>query len=166
MFVSLTRNQRIKAGWIVALAYLLCILAPTLSYALPGEHAVAHCMPPEGVMSGSAHVHDKAVQPIHAHLDAQTHDHSPAPPKATSGDHGQSSIATPQADDEGSSSKGPHTANGQCCALMCVSAMPASHFDIAMPPMSNALRIATSYRALADNGPAVRDRPPSPDLIA
>lgn len=44
MLVRLTRDQRKKAGWIVALVYLLCIMAPTLSYAMPGKQAVSDCM--------------------------------------------------------------------------------------------------------------------------
>lgn len=44
MFVGLTRTKRLRAGWIIALAYLFCVLAPTLSVALPGSHAIAYCL--------------------------------------------------------------------------------------------------------------------------
>jgi hypothetical protein len=148
-----------RAGWVVALVYLLCIMAPTLSYALPGEHAVAPCITVEGVMSGSMHMHDEAVQPMHAHLDGQMHDHSPVHAIATSDDD-QSSMSAAMDGDEAPSKKGPHTTSGQCCALMCVSAMPAPLFDIAMPSMPTVVRIVTSYRAVADNAPAVHYRPP------
>jgi hypothetical protein len=36
--------KRLRAGWIVALVYLLCVLAPTLAFALPGSRAVTPCL--------------------------------------------------------------------------------------------------------------------------
>ena len=36
--------KRVRAGWIVALIYLLCVLAPTLSFAMPGSRAVTPCL--------------------------------------------------------------------------------------------------------------------------
>jgi hypothetical protein len=132
-----------KAGWIVALVYLLCVMAPTLSYALPGEFAVP-CMSMGGLMSDSM----------------QMHDHSPAHAMAMSDDHERSSMSAAMDGEEAPSNKGPHTTSGQCCALMCVSAMPAPLFDFAMPPVPTVVRIATGYRAAADNAPAVQYRPP------
>src|SRR5258705_12803341 len=41
MLTSLTRLKRLRAGWIIVLIYLLCVLAPTISFALPGSQAVA-----------------------------------------------------------------------------------------------------------------------------
>ncbi|KZD21203.1 hypothetical protein [Tardiphaga robiniae] len=149
-----------KAGWIVALVYLLCIMAPTLSYALPGEHAVVPCMTMEGVVSGSMHMHDEAVQPMHAHIDGQMDGHSSAHSMAMFDDDEQSSMSAAMDGDKAPSKNGPHTTSGQCCALMCVSAMPAPLFDIAMPSMPTVVRIVTSYRAVADNAPAEHYRPP------
>lgn len=44
MLIGLTKTQQLKAGWLVALAYLFCVLAPTLSFALPGGHATPYCL--------------------------------------------------------------------------------------------------------------------------
>lgn len=159
MLVRLTRKRRLKAGWLVALVYMLCILAPTLSYALPGEHAPAHCLTMEG-MSGSMHMHDEAVQPMHAHLDGQQHDHASAQPASMSDAADMMTMSDDMDGDGMPAKKAPHTTSGQCCALMCVTAMPASLVDFAMPPMPTLVRIATSYRATADNAPAVQYRPP------
>jgi hypothetical protein len=159
MLVRLTRNRRMKAGWIVALVYLLCVMAPALSYALPGEHAVP-CMSMGGLTSGAMQMHDEAVQPMHAHLDGQMHDHSPAHAMAMSDDEPSSMVSSFMESDEVPAHKGPHSTGGQCCAQMCVSAMPASLYDIAMPPMPTVVRIVTAYRAAADNAPAVHYRPP------
>jgi hypothetical protein len=158
MLVRLTRNQRMKVGWIVALFYLLCVMAPTLSYALPGQHVVP-CMSMGALMTDSMRMHDEAVQPIHAHLDGQAHGHSAPHAMAMSGDD-QSSMASAMDDDEAPGKTGPHSSGSQCCATMCVTAMPASLVDLATPPMPRVVQISTSYRATADNAPAVQYRPP------
>jgi hypothetical protein len=142
----------------VAFVYLLCVMAPALSYALPGEHVVP-CMSMGGLMAGEVQMHDEAVQPMHAHLDGHMHDHSPAHAMVMSGDV-PSSMSSVMAGDEVPDHKGAHSTGGQCCAQMCVSAMPASLYDIAMPPMPTVVRIVTTYRAVADNAPAVHYRPP------
>ena len=158
MLVRLTRNQRLKAGWIVALFYMLCVMAPALSYALPGEHAVP-CMSMGGLMTDSMRMHDEVVQPIHAHPDGQAHDHS-APHAMAMSDDDQSLMASAMEDDEAPGKTGAHSSGSQCCATMCVTAMPASLVDLETPPMPPVIRISRSYRAAADNAPAVHYRPP------
>lgn len=160
MLVRLNRNQRIKAGWLVAFVYLLCILTPAISYASAGDQAVVPCMTLEGAMFGSMHMHDEGVQPTLTHIDGQIHDHSLTHPIAVSGDDDQSSMSAAMAGEEDPSKSGPHTTSGQCCAQMSVSGLLAPLFDIAMPPLPTAVRIETSYRAVADNAPAVHYRPP------
>ena len=147
MLVRLARDQRKKAGWIVALVYLLCIMAPTLSYAMPVKQAVSDCMTIEGVAAGSMHMHDLSAPTITAHVDEAAHDHAQAQPAAMS-------------DADSPSKKGPHTTSGQCCALMCIGAMPAPLMEIASPSAPTVVRITTSYRATADNAPDVHYRPP------
>jgi len=149
-----------KAGWIVALVYLLCVMAPTLSYALPGEHSAASCMTAEGVMPGSRHMHDEVTQPMHVYLDDQTHDHLIGHSMAMSDEDEQSAMSAAMDGDAAPSKKGPHTTGGKCCAQMCVTAMVASTLNIASPSMPTIVRIVTSYRVLADNAPAVHYRPP------
>lgn len=159
MLVRLTRKRRLKAGWFAALVYLLCILAPTLSYALPGEHSVVHCMTMEG-MTGSAHMHDEGMQPMHAHIDGQADDHASAQPASMSGADDMAAMSDDMDGDGMPAKKGPHTTSGQCCALMCVSMMPAPAFEMSAPLAPNVVHITTTYRAMADNAPAVHYRPP------
>jgi len=52
----MTKTKRLRAGWFVALIYLLCVLAPTLSFALPGSQAVAPCLIDAGHVLGILHV--------------------------------------------------------------------------------------------------------------
>ena len=50
MFVRLTRTKRWRAGWLLALAYVFCVLAPGASFAF----------------TGGGHAHDHSG--IHAHF--------------------------------------------------------------------------------------------------
>ena len=159
MLLNLTRKRRQKAGRHVALIYMLCILAPTLSYALPGEHAPAHCLTMEG-MSGSMLTHDEAVRPMHVHLDGQPHDHGSAQMSSMSDANDMVAMSDDMDGDGIPAKKGPHTTSGQCCALMCVSAIPAPAFEIAAPSAPSVVHVATTYRAMTDNAPAVHYRPP------
>ncbi|UGV24774.1 hypothetical protein E0H22_03205 [Rhodopseudomonas boonkerdii] len=157
MLVRLTRNQRKKAGWIIAWVYLLCIMAPTLSYAAPGKDASSHCMTMKGAATGSMHDHDQSDPTILAHGHGTAHDHAQAQPAAIAGDD-YPSIAMPSEDP--SPQKGPHTTSGQCCVLMCIGTMPAPLLEITSPSIPTVVRMTTSYRATADNAPDVHYRPP------
>lgn len=156
MLVRLTRNRRKKAGWLVALVYLLCIMAPTLSYAVPGERAVVHCMPMDGV--SSTHMHDDTMRPMPLVGQAEVSSAS----MALSGDDtmaSMSAVILDDGEDGAAPRKGPHT-GGPCCALMCVSVMPTLLLDIAAPSVPTVIRIVSEYRAAADNAPDVHYRPP------
>jgi hypothetical protein len=159
MLVRLTRDQRKKAGWIVALVYLLCIMAPTLSYAMPGKQAVSGCMTIEHVATGSMHMRDLPAPARLTHVDEAMHDHAQAQPTAMSGDD-LSLMSAEMSDEDTPPSKGPHTTSGQCCVLMCIGAMPAPLLEIASPSGLTVVRMTTSYRATADNAPDVHYRPP------
>ena len=148
MFVKLTTKQRRKAGWLAALVYMLCILAPTLSYALPGQHAVVDCMTIEGVAAGAMHMHAVA-EPMPAHL---VHDHA-------SGHDEQASVSPISSDEQAPTKKSPHL-SGQCCALMCLTILPASIVEVLAPSAPTLIRVATSYAAPTDNASVVHYRPP------
>ena len=69
--------------------------------------------------------------------------------------------AKPVALNDGSApAKAPHSSDGQCCGLMCVTALPATLVDVAKPSVPKAVREAESYRKLTDNAPPQRYRPP------
>ena len=157
MLVSLTRTYRLKAGWIVALAYLLCVLAPTISYALPGEHSLAPCLADDNHVPGIVPVHSEMTTK-HVHKDGQVNEHSATHAHAGSdGNHHQVSMAM---DSKPASEKGPHSSDGQCCGLMCVSALPASLIDIVTPSMPMAVREAERFLEVTDNPPSRLYRPP------
>ena len=147
MFVRFTTKQRRKAGWIAALVYVLCILAPTLSYALPGHHAVVDCMTIEGVATGAMHMHSVG-EPAHDHASA---------PSMDDGDDASAILAS--SSDEAPAKKNPHM-SGQCCAMMCLTVLPAPIVEVTVPSVPTLIRVATSYSAPADNAPVVHYRPP------
>lgn len=155
MLVRLTRAQRLKAGWFIALAYLLCVLAPTISFALPGQHPVAPCLTGESHMVGMVHVSNSAS--AHLHGDGHAHDHSAMHSSAAHADGDQASVAI---DDASGSHKAPHAPKGLCCGLMCVSALPATLTDIVTPAVPTTLRVTDGYRAVTDSAPARLYRPP------
>jgi hypothetical protein len=156
MFVGLTRTKRLKAGWIVALAYLFCVLVPTLSVALPGSQAIAHCLTDNDHMLGLVHVHSESIAQ-HVHNEGQAHDHAQTGGHVA-GDRHAKSVAM----SEGSSpEKIPHSPNGKCCGLMCVTALPAAEADIAKPLLPKTVRISENHRKLTDDAPTRLYRPPN-----
>ncbi|MDR6660473.1 hypothetical protein J2W51_003043 [Tardiphaga robiniae] len=160
MLVRLTRVQRLRAGWFVALAYLLCVLAPTISFALPGQHPVAPCLTGESNMAGMVHVNSSAS--AHMHGDGHAHDHSVAHASAahSAAAHADGNHALTAIDDASGPQKVPHSPSGPCCGLMCISALPAPLTDIVTPSVPTVLRVTEGYRAVTDSAPARLYRPP------
>lgn len=153
MLVRLTRVKRLRAGWLVALAYLLCVLAPTISYALPGVHAPAPCLTDENHIPGMVHVHS---EPQHVHDNGQIHDHAAAQAHFGDVDHSMS-VAS---DSKSAPEKAPHKSGGECCGLMCVTAIPAKVVDIVKPAAPTAVCDVEGYQNVADNAPPRLYRPP------
>jgi hypothetical protein len=157
MLTNLTRLKRLRAGWLVALIYLLCVLAPTISYALPGEHAVAPCLTDENHVPGMVHVHNE-MPTHHVHKDGHVHDHSGGHSHSRSdGDHRSASVAL---NANSVPEKAPHSSSGECCGLMCVTALPATLIDIVKPSAPTALCVVEGYRKVTDNAPPRLYRPP------
>jgi hypothetical protein len=138
MFVRLTRRNRTKAGWLVALLYLFCVLAPGVALALGNS---APCLPNVGTTSvhseHSATAHDHATMHDHAaHADAAPHEHK-------------------QHRHDGKTSPGP------CCAMLCLSALAADLPAIEKPAQPSAIRVAEIARRLHGTTPPLLDRPPN-----
>jgi hypothetical protein len=158
MLTRLTRTRRVRAGWLIALSYLLCVLAPTISFALPGEHSFAICLTDEDHVPGMVHVHNDAPSQ-HIHGDGHTHHyHSDGLLQANS-DGGQPAMSMAP-DDKSAPQRAPHSSEGQCCGLMSVSALPAVLIDIVTPSVPTAICEAEGYRKVTDNGPPRLYRPP------
>jgi hypothetical protein len=152
MLTRLTRLKRLRAGWFVALIYLLCVLAPTLSFALPGSRAVTPCL----TEAAAVHMHTGApVQRVRN--DGHVHDHANVHSHANPGNDHPISTAL---NDQSAPEKAPHSSGGQCCGLMCVTALPATLIDIVKPSAPTALCEVEGYRKVTDNGLSRHYRPP------
>src|ERR1700736_4673115 len=131
MIIGLSRMKRVRSGSFVALIYLLCVLAPTLSFALPGSQAVAPCLIDASHALGILHVHTE-LPAQHVHTDSRGHDHAGGHSHAISDDaRGSVSMVL---DGKPVPEKAPHLSDGQCCGLTCVIALPATLVDILKPP--------------------------------
>ena len=157
MLVRLRKTKRLRAGWFVALIYLLCVLAPSLSFALPGSHAIAPCLAIDNPIPGVVLVHNQGpAEHVHAgeHVHGQSVAHSHA---SSDGVDRSMSIAL---NAKQLPKKAPHSSGGQCCGLTCVTALPATLIDIAKPSPPAAVGEDTSCQKAADNPPAGLYRPP------
>lgn len=162
MFVRLSRPRRLKAGWLFALIYLLCVTVPSASFAF--GKVVPHCLTMNGLglsstqMHGSMQMHGGA-ETEHVHVDSAMHDHSGMHSlTAPGGDNGVAQIAVK---DTSAPAKVPHKSyDAQCCGLMCLTALPATLLDIVTPPALTIICAAEVPRYFTDNAPVRHYRPP------
>lgn len=149
MLARLSKRSRLKAGWCVALAYLFCMLAPSLSFAFADAGRTAPCLIEDhgpGMMHGAArHVHDAGAAHDHVHMHGASSDHA--------GVMAQHDAALPVKD--------PHkSTDTRCCGLVSVSAIPAGE-TVLIEPAFVASRCATEGRPfVANHAPPTPYRPP------
>lgn len=154
MLVRLTKATRLRAGHLVALAYLLCVITPSATFAFGDGVRAAPCLTEIEHGRGMVHVHEHAAS---AHADEHDHTHS----VDASHDHDVVVAATdavvPQSDD---AIDDHHKSGGQCCGLMCVTALPAAITEIGRPAAPETLSLLATYRNVADSAPPRHYRPP------
>jgi hypothetical protein len=155
MLVRLGRAKRLRAGWLVALAYLLCVLAPTISFAVPGSHALAPCLTDADRAPGVVHVHNDMPAP-HVHKGGHLHDRS----GASHTNFGEDRSVSMELSGKSVPGKAPHSADGQCCGIACASALPATLIEIVKPSAPTALCKVDGYAKVTDNAPRRLYRPP------
>jgi len=156
MLVRLTRAKRLRAVRLVVLIYALCILAPTLSFALPGSQAVSPCLTDASHTPGMIHVHAEAAV-AHMHADGTMHDHAAAHSHA--GPSRDAAAIKADVSPKQTPAKG-HASVADCCGLMCLTALPATLVEIVTPCVPTAAQAIEIYRDVADNGPSLPYRPP------
>ena len=138
MLPLLSRTARWRAGWVVSLAYLFCVLAPSLSFALANGSSPAPCIVEDH--GSGMHKHDSAI-----------HDHMKHASNADQKVHSDATVPV----------KGQQkAADTRCCGLVSISAMPASEIAIAVPPALESVCETETYRDAADNAPSRHYRPP------
>jgi hypothetical protein len=167
MFVRLTRAKRLMAGRVIALVYAFCVLAPTLSFALPGSQAESPCLTDTNHVPGMMHFHADAPA-THLHADGIMHDHGMqaqaiahphTSPSHDSPSHDLAPIKASALPDQ-APPKGTHSSSAQCCGLMCLTALPAALLEIVTPSVPTLSQEIDGYLEVADNGPSRLYRPP------
>ena len=147
MLRLLTRMRR-RVGRLLALAYLVCVIAPPMALALAEGAVAAHCLTDDHHVAVVAHVH--ADSTVHHHVKKPDHPAQHAPQPAS---HHK------QADSEGKA------APGNCCGLFC---MNATATDVGVPigvPSRASILMPTLEAALGGLAPSRIDRPPI-DLLS
>jgi len=137
MLMGLTRAARSRVASAVALLYLLCVLAPAAAFAFGDGSRAAHCLTDDNHGLRSAHVHHVHQHDggnAHVHDDGTSHEHSKAP--------------------DGKSS------DGQCCGLICLSALPASISEVQTPALPAMVAISANQEDVAGKTPDRLYRPP------
>ena len=159
MFVRLTGAKRLRAGWFLALVYMLCVLAPGLSFAFGDGSRMAPCLTDETHVLGMFHVHDHGGSPVHVHADGHVHEHSSI--HAHSGKSDRPIDVASSAAEPTIPAKNPHKhSEAQCCGMISVSALPATICDIIKPSLPMSVRDSEPYRNVVDHVPPRLYRPP------
>lgn len=154
--MRLTRVMRGKAARILVALYALCLVAPIVGFSFADSALAAHCLDlPQGAMQ---------VQHSHHHGEAQVNqDHA---------HHGHLDVAmTGEAamNDHAGAGMNDHSGAGHskgksvvpaCCGVMCVSALPASMFELTPRTMTHASVVAASDAGIPGEAPDLLYRPP------
>ncbi|GAB9178422.1 hypothetical protein [Bradyrhizobium diazoefficiens] len=145
MLLRLTRSMRIRVGRIIALAYLFCVLAPAAS--LAWGNGPAQCLD-DALLADVVPVHHQTPAG-HMH-DGASHDHA--------GPHAHPQTAAQDA-------PAPHHHDGKgtvgpCCAMMCVSALPADLPVVAKPLQPISACAPEIVASLRSEAPPLLYRPP------
>jgi len=158
MFVRLTRPRRLTAGWTAALVYLLCVLAP--GAALAFGRGPAPCFIDEFVPVAIIAKSDEASAMTHRHADGSSHDHG-----AMHGHHHADAGDAPAPHHHDGKSHDGSTHDGMaspgpCCAMLCVSALPADLPLIVKPSQPTSLCAAETEWSAPGKAPPLLYRPP------
>jgi hypothetical protein len=160
MLVRLSGATRLRAGWLLALAYLLCLLAPATAFAFGDGRIAAHCLFDDLPIGGPLQARDVNLGVVHQHLTQAVHEH--AAPHDHAAHHAQATELAVIKTNQPSPAHGDHhaTPGAQCCGILCISALPAVIAEVVTPHPPVTFCAAESSRDLADNPPPRHYRPP------
>jgi hypothetical protein len=128
-------------GRILVLAYLFCVLAPSLAFAFGDSHKTAPCLMDEDHALGVVHVHQADPGTVRHHADGATHQHI-------------AKIASAVPAHQDGANPPP------CCGMVSISGIPAVLPCFAVPVRRALLHAPENYDALAGQSPARHYRPP------
>jgi len=157
MFSRLTRSARIKLGWLIASVYLACVLAPGAALALGTGPApcLADLLPPIAVSSA----HDDPASMMHLHDHGSTHMHHQARAENLSENLPAKNLS-PKHTHPANHTHDGKTAPGSCCAMLCVSALPAELPTIPKPSPPVSIARSEAHHSIPGKAPPLPYRPP------
>jgi hypothetical protein len=123
--------MRVKWAGFLAALFLICVLAPSASFAFGDGSRAAHCLTDTTV---AAHVHKKS--------DAHAHDHGTV------------------ADHQDNGTKDGTAADQQCCGLFCLSSLPTTIASVDAPDLPTSLAIIMIAQGIKASEPGCLYRPP------
>jgi len=139
MLTSLARMKRVRAGWIVALIYLLCVLAPGVALALGNP---APWLPTEIRSAAAAEMH-------HDPVNSSSHEHGDM--------HG---VGHPADAGHAKHTHDGKTLPGPCCAMLCLSAIRGDLAAVAKPVQPVSVCVSENFQRLPGKAPPLLYRPP------
>lgn len=142
MRTRFTRTRRSRAAVTLALAYVLCVLVPSIALAFSGSWAAAHLS--IGHHHGAVAIHVDGAKPS---LDGGGAAHR----------HGTH-------DDPTGTGADGHDETAVCCVYFCVSAVPATEMQDVTPVLGMSAALASVDRGIAGRGPGGIERPPKSHL--
>lgn len=159
MLARLTRSKRLRAGRLLTILYLFCVLAPGVSLAFAENRRAAHCFTDGDHRLDTVHVpHCSNDVMLDVREAGAVHANSPEPirlSKLSDDDEGKTIV------DASAPASHSHEASGpQCCGVLCLSALPVAVFGIVEPPVPSFVCNSENYRNVADNAPSRLYRPP------
>jgi hypothetical protein len=149
-------RKRYCAGRIVALAYLLCVLAPSVAFAFGNAHLSEHCLFDDGFPAAPSHRADGASNEADVH--SLNHQHAINHGGAAHHHHDSIQMAD-------QSEPAPHDSHHvaldqQCCGMLCIAAMPVAVTEVATPSTLQGFLAPETERSLVESLPSQRYRPP------
>lgn len=154
MLFRLRKAQRIKATITLTVVYALCVLAPSVAFALAGNDHITHCLTEDHGLAAPSHhattTHTHADGTVHAHHDAKAHVHADGSMQEPTSHHASS----PRGDDDGKNH------GTTCCGLFSVVGI-SWHPTFSFGTFSVAtLSFLALQDALSGRGPERINRPP------
>ncbi len=152
MFTRLTRLARVRAGWLLAIVYLVCAVMPGAAFAFGDSMTAAHCLTVD--QQGMSH----AGMPADAASMLMHHEHMHMM-------HGDDAHAMSMHAMSDEAEKAPHKTSHkapdmQCCGLFSLGAMPAVVADVTKPVVPVTVCKSDDAQRIADNTPPRLYRPP------
>jgi hypothetical protein len=153
----MSRSERCRAGHIVALVYLLCVLAPSFAFAFGEAHLNQHCLFDDGPVAGLSYRSEAPSGETNVH----SPNHRPAAHHAGPMHHDHGSMQMAEDSAPAAPHHGHHAAmDQQCCGTPCIAAMAVALTEVATPRPPHVFLLPESGRHLAGSAPALLYRPP------